>query len=65
LKEFERSLAEIFIVSDVRIVVGKFETPAVQAHKAEGERCVRCWRVVKSLNDDGICSRCEEAISNK
>ncbi|MBO5254512.1 MAG: class I tRNA ligase family protein, partial [Opitutales bacterium] len=65
LREFEKSLAEIFIVSDVRIVEGKFETTSVQAHKAEGVRCVRCWRIVKNVNDSGICERCEGAISNK
>ena len=65
LREFEKSLAEIFIVSDVRIVEGKFETSSVQAHKAEGIRCVRCWRIVKNVNDSGICERCEDAISNK
>ncbi len=62
LREFEKSLAEIFIVSGVSIVEGKFETTSVQASKAEGVRCVRCWRIVKDVNADGICSRCEEAV---
>ena len=65
LREFEKSLAEIFIVSDVKIIEGKFETSSVQARKADGVRCVRCWRIVKNVNDDGICSRCDDAISNK
>ena len=62
LREFEKSLAEIFIVSGVSIVEGKFETTSVQASKAEGVRCVRCWRIVKDVNADGICPRCEEAV---
>lgn len=65
LREFEKSLPEIFIVSQVKIVEGKFETPSVQAFKAEGTRCVRCWRIVKSVNEDGICPRCADAIENK
>ena len=62
LREFEKSLAEIFIVSGVSIVEGKFETTSVQASKAEGVRCVRCWRIVKEVNADGICPRCEDAV---
>ena len=65
LREFEKSLPEIFIVSQVKIVEGKFETPSVQAFKAEGTRCVRCWRIVKGVNEDGICPRCADAIENK
>ena len=63
LREFEKNLAEIFIVSNATIIEGKFEIPAVQARKAEGVRCERCWRVVNSVNDDGICQRCAEAIT--
>ena len=62
LREFEKSLAEIFRVSGVSIVEGKFETTSVQASKAEGVRCVRCWRIVKEVNADGICPRCEDAV---
>ena len=65
LREFEKNLPEIFIVSSVKIVEGKFETPSVQASKAEGTRCVRCWRIVKSVNDDGICCRCADAVESK
>ena len=62
LSEFKDKLAELFIVSSVKIVEGRFETIAVQAHKAEGERCVRCWRVLRTLDDDGVCPRCRAAL---
>ncbi len=62
LREFEKSLPELFIVSAVRIVEGKFETSAVQVRKAEGERCVRCWRILKDLDGDGVCPRCRAAL---
>lgn len=62
LKEFEDKLAELFIVSSVKIVEGKFETLSVQAHKAEGERCVRCWRTLRELDGDGLCPRCRAAL---
>ena len=62
LREFEDKLAELFIVSGVKIVEGKFETIAIQANKAEGERCVRCWRILKDLDESGICPRCRAAL---
>lgn len=65
LREFEDKLAEIFIVSGARVVEGSFETPSVQAFKAEGVRCVRCWRIVKSVDADGICPRCADAVNSK
>ena len=64
LREFADKLPEIFIVSSVRIVEGKFENLAIQARKAEGERCVRCWRILKNLDEHGICPRCNEAIES-
>ncbi|MBO6102249.1 MAG: isoleucine--tRNA ligase [Opitutales bacterium] len=62
LREFEGKLAELFIVSSVKIVEGKFETPSIEARKAEGRKCVRCWRVVKDLDGDGLCPRCRAAL---
>ena len=64
LREFADKLAEIFIVSSVKVVEGKFEDMSVQVRKAEGERCVRCWRVLKDLDEHGVCPRCNEAIAS-
>ncbi len=64
LREYEEILPEIFIVSAVKIVEGKFQTLSVQASKAEGERCVRCWRILRSLDGDGLCPRCREAVES-
>ncbi len=63
LREFADKLAEIFIVSSVKIVEGKFENIAIQVRKAEGERCARCWRIVKNLDEHGVCERCNDAIA--
>ncbi len=62
LHENESRLAELFIVSAVKILEGNFETCEVQAHKATGERCVRCWRILNDLDEDGICPRCKAAL---
>ncbi|MBR6388883.1 MAG: isoleucine--tRNA ligase [Opitutales bacterium] len=62
LREFEGKLAEIFIVSGVKIVEGNFETVSIQARKAEGERCARCWRILRDLDENGLCPRCRAAL---
>lgn len=62
LRKYEANLPEIFIVSAVKIVAGKFETPEVSAVKAEGRRCSRCWRILPDLPEDGICLRCKKAM---
>ena len=63
LAEFADKLPEIFIVSSVKVLEGNFENMAVQARKAEGERCVRCWRILGNLDEHGVCPRCNEAIA--
>lgn len=62
LRAHAERLAELFIVSSVKVVEGKFETCEIQAHKADGERCVRCWRVLRDLDEHGICPRCRAAL---
>ncbi len=62
LREFESALAEIFIVSVVKVVEGKFETLSVQASKAEGTRCIRCWRIVGDVDEEGLCPRCKASM---
>lgn len=63
LKKYADSLAEIFIVSSVRTTEGAFENISVQASKAEGKRCERCWRILPELDEDGICPRCKTAMN--
>lgn len=58
LAEYADKLAELFIVSKVKILEGKFETMSIQASPAEGQKCCRCWRTVDALNEDGLCERC-------
>ena len=44
LRKYAGNLPEIFIVSAVKVAEGDSETPVVNAAKAEGHRCARCWR---------------------
>lgn len=63
LRKYAGNLPEIFIVSAVKVAEGDSETPVVNAEKAEGHRCARCWRVLPDLPEDGICPRCKKAMS--
>lgn len=43
------------------------ETPGIQVqiHLAEGEKCVRCWRILEEVKkrETKICDRCNEVLS--
>ena len=64
LNKFAKNLPEIFIVSSVKISESGADKLEISAVKAEGVRCARCWRTVESVNEDGICPRCAEAVKN-
>ena len=70
LKKAEDELCNIFITSQAYLssekpenVLNEYteENCTVWVTKAEGEKCSRCWKYRK-LNDDGICSDCQDAI---
>ncbi len=63
LKAYADKLAEIFIVSSVNLVEGNFETLEIEARKADGQKCTRCWRMLHDINENGICPRCHEALN--
>lgn len=70
LKANEADLADIYIVSQA-ILTDIKPANVLNEHtedgytvwvvKAQGEKCVRCWKY-RSLNEDGICEDCLEAI---
>ncbi len=71
LKNNESDLADIYIVSQAYLsqekpsdVLNEYseEGYTVWVTKAQGEKCVRCWKY-RNLNEEGICSDCLEAIS--
>ncbi len=70
LKDNEKDLADIFIVSQAYVTDDKPENVmneykedeyTVWVTKAKGEKCSRCWKY-RPLNSDGICEDCLEAI---
>lgn len=64
LKTVEKYLSEFFIVSQVELKKGPAKIEAV---KADGEKCVRCWHYDVKTNHDpkhpGLDPRCIEALS--
>jgi isoleucyl-tRNA synthetase len=60
LKSVEAGLAEILMVSSVRIEKGA--ALSISASKTDNKKCVRCWRYFPEINSDGICKRCEGAV---
>ncbi len=71
LKANEADLADIYIVSQANLtesapaeVLNEYSEDGytVWVTKAEGEKCVRCWKY-RTLNADGICPDCADAIN--
>jgi isoleucyl-tRNA synthetase len=59
-----KDLREFLIVSKVEVSEGAY---AVNAAKAPGEKCVRCWMYSTEISQEpktlGICPKCVEALS--
>jgi isoleucyl-tRNA synthetase len=66
LKEYEKDLSALFIVSGVRLVKGETEEIKVKVKKAPGKKCIRCWNysleVGKNREHPDLCPRCIEVI---
>jgi len=60
-------LPMLFIVSEVDVREGDENTPAIVIARAEGVKCERCWRYVKTISNDpdwaGLCERCRDALA--
>jgi isoleucyl-tRNA synthetase len=69
------ALADLCIVSGITVEVGAppegaFALPdvagvGVQVHRAEGEKCLRCWRVLPEVGRQRhpmVCERCADAV---
>ena len=70
LKANEKDLADIYIVSQAYLA-DNAPSEVLNEHaedgftvwvcKAQGEKCVRCWKY-RELNEDGICPDCVDAV---
>ena len=55
------ALADLLIVSQVEVTVGQ----AIQAtvENAAGDKCQRCWKVLPTVNGEGLCPRCAKVLT--
>ena len=56
------ALADLLIVSQVEVTVGDAIQASVKT--AEGSKCQRCWKVLPTVNAEGLCPRCAKAIQS-
>ena len=56
------ALADLLIVSQVEVTVGDAIQASVKI--AEGGKCQRCWKVLPTVNAEGLCPRCAKAIQS-
>jgi len=72
--EAKDGLAELFIVSEVRISKSTkepsdvdtydfFSKMGVKITKTTNHKCGRCWRLLPEVSEDGaLCGRCEKVV---
>ncbi|MEO7094161.1 MAG: class I tRNA ligase family protein, partial [Polyangiales bacterium] len=63
LRTYADELADLFIVSDVRLVAGATGEVTVAVH--DGPKCERCWKHFEKLAADppDVCERCATALA--
>ena len=58
----EGALADLLIVSQVRVETG--DSLSVTVRPAAGTKCQRCWKVLPTVNAEGLCPRCAQVIQS-
>lgn len=56
------ALADLLIVSQVSVTVG--DAIAAVVEPAAGGKCQRCWKVLPTVNAEGLCPRCGKVIQS-
>ena len=54
------NLTQVLMVSSIEFVIG--EKLVIDALKADGEKCERCWNIVSEVNEAHVCKRCEKVL---
>jgi isoleucyl-tRNA synthetase len=66
LQRHEADLPMLFIVSQVTLDASAAGGVTVLVHRADGDKCERCWRIVPERSNDprfaGLCLRCVDAL---
>ena len=62
------NLAQVFIVSKFNVVGTHvegsmtYDSGEIKVEPAEGHTCARCWQIVGSVDEDGLCERCKKIV---
>lgn len=62
LNSLNSNIAQLCIVSKLTIKDVADELK-IEVKKAEGSICDRCWMIVPSINQNGLCPRCESILN--
>jgi len=64
LEQYHDDLPMLFITSGVTLESGTSDGIEVDVHRASGEKCPRCWRIVTAVTESGTCARCADAMKD-
>ncbi len=59
------SWAEVTITSQVTMSDEATDLGVWTSSKAQGAKCLRCWRVLPEVDESGLCLRCTDAVQDK
>jgi isoleucyl-tRNA synthetase len=60
-ERYEKDLADLFLVASVQIRAGK--EASAEVRKSPHRACERCWRALPDVGANGLCARCQRAVS--
>jgi isoleucyl-tRNA synthetase len=63
LTDYEKSLAELFIVSQTELLLVDGDGLTAEVTNAAGEKCRRCWSYHEGVNAEGLCPRCAKVLA--
>jgi isoleucyl-tRNA synthetase len=63
IKKLDMKINQVLIVSKVNLTIG--DKLDVEVKLANGHTCNRCWNVFESLNEEGLCERCNCVIKGE
>ncbi len=61
VKLLNGNYVQVLMVSTIEFVLG--DELKVEAFKAVGDKCERCWNIVPKVNERHVCERCEAVLN--
>jgi len=60
-ERYEKDLADLFLVASVQLKAGN--AASAEVRKSAHRPCERCWRALPDVGGNGLCARCQRAVS--